>query len=490
MQQTSQRWVALLVVMLLVVGASSIVWSLSRTRVLFSIWSTVSEWPLNKSERLRVADCRPLGWWTWLKIVARDQTPRCGEVWTVGSLAGKVHGDVREAWLKDWVEAEASTPLRRLRSSLALTVAGRVSPREPAWLSLATDLPPLAEPGLAAAVAQDAEWGVHLGPHWMALGELWAVSVSGYALEHALEPLEAVRVLDEPAARREAAVAVARALGVSSDLAEDARHRRRRGLGVRDYPADWAWTIQRHPTCEAPCLDLWADLLRVEIDREYGEPRNEPDVDPALEPLGRLIGYDKGRAAGLAWWLGAATRWVAAAPDPAGRLASLGLGSPDGEPDPVRVVFDRGGTPWATVAVLDELGRRAGVSVEIRLDRTGGLWAAIGEHRRSGTVCGGSAQPASPAGNPLGRIELHAAALAEAAARAAADEEPIEALRLATAAEGLAPDFAAGVLSEVRALIDAPDELGQGFGVGRALVEERPPGPLAATLTELCQPRS
>lgn len=448
--------------------SAAIFWVAIQSSVRFTLWSTVSEWQPTNIEHRKLAECRPPGWWAWLKVLAKDRAITCGETWAAQAVASKITVNDREQWLRDWVESTESSPLRRLRASLALSVAGRPTPAEPAWLSLDPDLPQWPTPGLASAIAEEAPWGVHLGPRWMALGKLWAVSVSGQPAEEAVPALEALWALGDPTVGRVAVSAVARGLDAPPDLLQDARYRRRRGLHAGTLPDGWAEAIGRRPTCEEPCLELWIDLLRLEAAVGNDGPIDDPPTVASLRPLSGVLGYTGVRGRALSWWIDAAAAWVTAAPEPARRLASLGLGAEEGAPDPIAVVWERGGTPWMTVAVLEELGRRVGLDVDVRANGTGTVEVVIGDQRLSRPGCGGATE--RPAGSSWPRSSLHAAALAEAALHASRAEEGPLAMRLAAAAERLDPVLTEGLLQSVqrRGETDGAHERGLVVGSGLA----------------------
>lgn len=450
--------------------SAAVFWVSIQSSVRFTLWSTVAEWQPTKPESRRLAECATApGWWAWLKVVAKDRRVECGEAWVAQALAQKVRGDDRARWLQEWVVAPDSSPLRRFRSALALAVSGHPTPLEPAWLSMHPELPDLPAPGLASAVAQEAPWGVHLGPRWMALGKVWALSVSGQPSADAVPALEALWALGDPDVGREAVSAVARGLDAPPDLLQDVSYRRRRGLHAGTLPSDWVRALGRRPTCEEPCLELWIDLLRLDADASNQDPIDDPPTVPVLEPLSGALGYTGTQARALSWWVDATVDWVTASPEPAQRLASLGLGSDSGIADPVAVVWERGGSRWTTVAVIAEVGRRAGLDVNVRANELGAVQVQIGDAELTRPGCDGEV-PGSWTGMPWGRASIHAAALAEAAMQASRGEQGDEAARLAVAAQRLDPVLTEAVLDTLRAGdSDAASARAHGVAVGAAL---------------------
>ena len=464
--------------------SAGIFWLAIQSSVRFTLWATVAEWQPTNPELRKLAECRAPGWWAWVKVLAKDRPVSCGEVWAAGALARRVTDKDRAQWLRDWVDSPDSSPLRKLRAALALSVAGQHPPEEPAWLSLHPELPSWPAPGLAAAVAHEEAWGVHLGPRWMALGQVWAMPEAGRPASGAVAPLEAVWTLGDEEAARSAASAVARGLGAPPDLPENVRYRRSRGLHAANLPPGWAEAVQSRPRCESPCLELWIDLLRIDAAAELRDHFNDPELEPALEPLGELLGYTGRRGRALAWWMDAAATWVRASPRPAHRLASLGLGATDGRADPVAVVWDRSGARWTSAAVLAEVGRRAGVDVSIRLDEKGALWATLTwspvpdegatDPPQSVVVsspgCDGRVVE-TPQGTPLSMATIYAGALAEAATQAA--ERPQDARRLASAALRLDPVLTRGLVDRLASTAENDEQgVARGIVIGAALVGE------------------
>lgn len=490
-----------LLVSLAVAGAGlvavGVFWAGIHSSVRWALWSTIADQSPNPGEHRRLGECKPPGWWTWLKILSQDRVIQCGEVWGTEALATKVTGGDREAWLQEWVRAPESSAQLRLRSALALTLAGRRSPAEPAWLSLDPELPQGGPgSGLAAAVAGDRAWGVHLGPRWMALGTLWALSESGLPPAEALAPVEAIWAVGDPELNQQAVSAVARGLSVPPDLLEDVRYRRTRGLPARDLPREWVEAIFSRPSCEAPCLELWIELLRMEAEAELGgEPTDEELAQPTLQPLSDLLGYTGPRRRALEWWVQAATRWVAVAPDPAGRLASLGEGGASGTADPIDVFWSRSAAPITTALVLTEVGERTGIPVQVRIEDSGAVWIDVGHSEQViRPPCEGSAAELPPQSPPWDRRSLVAGALGESIAEAVEAQQPMVALRLATAAQRLAPQLAEGLPDRVAGSLELSPDTVLGHAIGAEFATELPEADptvqrsVATFLGERCAP--
>ena len=447
--------------------AAAVFWVAVQSSVRFALWGTVAEWELTAGEERRLAKCKAPGWWAWLKVMSADRDVPCGDVWAVTELSDKVRGPDREAWLQEWVGSSQASPLLRLRSALVLNAAGRVAPAEAAWLS---QHPDIAGEDWAAPVAEEAAWGVHLGPRWMLPGMFLALNTSGAELSSVMMPLEAIGVLENPELKELAVLQVARAMGVDHDLPQQIRARRSRGLPSGQLPDGWLETVLRNPPCEAPCLELWTELLRVDIAAERGEWPNDAPPAPAMEPLASLLGFTGRRAVGLEWWSRAGTRWVAAAPIPAQRLASLGLGVSDGRATPVAALWNRSATPWMTLSVLVELARRAGLPTVASATEGGALEVLIGNEGMSGQVCGGKARSESSTWSTVSLPTIHAGALLEAAHQSKEEGDESTALRLLRAAQHLDPVLAAPLAGQWEAMVPARG----GFALGQQL--EREPG--------------
>ena len=162
------------------------------------------------------------------------------------------------------------------------------------------------------------------------------------------------------------------------DLAREV-DRVHRGLLPRTVPTALYGTLRSAPqgTCVAvdeACLRLMADLLRVVRD-DGGEPPQE--LWPEL-----------GDGALTAWVVDGAAAWIAAVPseERAARiLAAVAHPGHDGiGHDPIAALTWGAGTPGATAALVDELARRADVSVQLEVSADGGL--AIAFPNASATV--------------------------------------------------------------------------------------------------------
>ncbi|MBX2796677.1 MAG: hypothetical protein KTR31_03375 [Myxococcales bacterium] len=469
--------------------AIAIFWLAVQSSVRHGLWQTVAQRQPAKSEFRRLDDCKSVGWWTWLKVLSQNRAVRCGEVWAAEELADKVRGADRVTWLSEWVTSPQSKPLLKLRASLALTLAGKPTPAEPAWLSLDPNLPDWPGPGLAAAVAQDRAWGVHLGPRWMALGRVWALSESGLGPSDALLPLEALWAIEDESVASQAARAAARGMSVPPDLPDDVRYRRSRGLPPGNLPSGWAEAILSRPDCPSPCLELWIDLLRLDAEAEALDPWEYPETTPILEPLASQIGFTGWRMRALEWWTRAAVQWVAASPDPAARLATLAEGGPDGSADPLRVYWDRTAAPFTTAVVVMEVGRRASLPVDVRIDEGGAMWIDVGGRRVVRRGCARPAGTEPPEGGGWDRLSLIAGALAEAAADAVARGEHLNAVRLATAAERMDPILAHGLPTRMAEGIQLSEDALRGHAAGAGFVVDGWRGPsVAAEAREAAAP--
>ena len=188
------------------------------------------------------------------------------------------------------------------------------------------------------------------------------------------------------------------------DLAREV-DRVHRGLLPRTVPTALYGTLRSATpgTCEAVderCLRLMAELLRL--------VRDESEV-PALWP-------ELGDGALTAWSVESAVRWVAAVPseERATRiLATVAHPAHDGiGHDPIAALTWGAGTPGATAALVDELARRADVSVELEVSMDGGLQITFPSATATVRTIG-AAERAGPLAHPgdLARAEALATAL-------------------------------------------------------------------------------
>ncbi len=377
----SRKLTILAGVVLAGVAGTALFWSAIHSSVRWALWAAVLRRPLGESEERDLRECRPVGWWTWLKVLGQDVDVPCGEIWLVDTMTEKIGGGDRAEWLAQWVEAPESGPRLRLRSSLVLAAAGVQPPVEPTWLVTDPALQAEVDAWAVDAVASERAWAVHLGPRWEALGAARALAEARLDPGEAVAPLEALALSRDAQVKQLGSAAAAEALGVPADLPAATFERRKRGLPLGDLPRGWARALLARPCADEACLSQWVELLRLEsLPEGHDEPWVDPEVAPALHPLASHLGLDGAEGRALEWWIAATMRWVSAAPDPAARLASLCEGGGGGAADPVAILWDRGGAPLTTAVVVTEIGRRAGLTVAVRTDDAGTVWFDVDGH--------------------------------------------------------------------------------------------------------------
>jgi hypothetical protein len=191
------------------------------------------------------------------------------------------------------------------------------------------------------------------------------------------------------------------------DLAREV-DRVHRGLLPRNVPMALYATLRSAPsgTCESvdePCLRLMAGLLRMVRDDDSEPP---PELWPEL-----------GDGALTAWIVESATRWITAVPTEEGAariLAAVVHPAHDGAGhDPIATLTWGAGTPGATAALVDELARRAGVTVQLEVASDGGLQIAFPTVAATVPTIGAAERAgALPHPADLARAEALASALA------------------------------------------------------------------------------
>ena len=234
------------------------------------------------------------------------------------------------------------------------------------------------------------------------------------------------------------------------------------------------------PNCPSPCLELWVDLLRLDAEAEGQDPWEYPETTPILEPLASQIGFTGWRMRALEWWTRAAVQWVSASPDPAGRLATLAEGGPDGVSDPLRVFWDRSAGPFTTAVVVSEVARRSSLPVDVRVDDAGAMWIDVGGRQVVRRGCARSAAEGPPIGGGWDRLSLIAGALAEAAADAVERGDHLSGVRLATAAERMDPILAKDLPTRMARGILLSDDALLGHAAGAGFMVDGWTGPTVA----------
>lgn len=314
------------------------------------VWPAVAQRPLSDGEREDLAACRPVGWWTWLRILEQDVPSTCGVAWAREGLAARLGSAGRRAWLQERLMAQEGSVRTRWRIAVALEAAGEAPAVEPGWLLLEAGW---AEEDLATIRAHDPVDA--FGPRAGARARAWRVRAGGEVDEADLRALE--RLARVPGPDAEAAAAAAAWLGWEALPPVDARR-----LGHR-LPASWSRAVRPLEGCVAPCaVEAIAVVRQLRADPDgLDQPEDGQGPDATLGWLG-LLPVDDAERAALADGLDRDGAWVAAAVAPGRRLRSL---LREGAPEASWTARAYTGRwrPHEGALYLAEVGRRAGLEV-------------------------------------------------------------------------------------------------------------------------------
>lgn len=362
---TALLWAAPLTVGVAFAGAA-------RDRVEDVAWSWAAHRPLSPRQARTLATCEAPSPAALTKVVSQDLGVACGERALLRALGDAAAADDA---LADWLVAQVDKTQgrTRLRVAAAAVRAGSAvdigalpwSDEERAWLAARvadTDLP--------------ADWVDPSTEDRLAL----------------LEPSVAA-----VARRLRAAAAAGRdddaGIAVATEL-----------LGLRTNPMDWPpderppsfrTAFDAHgPACATgACEALYAAWLDGNTVDEWSTPTvGAASATPALAGFGRTPAWERAQHAQIERW----ASWISQGPKPSNRLWRAVGGGAHG---PVRVpaaALGRGGPPWLTAWLAQELGRRAGVDVVVMAPEGRPVLQVDGVSRTL-AGCGGGAGDVWPA---------------------------------------------------------------------------------------------
>ncbi|MCB9688760.1 MAG: hypothetical protein H6735_27215 [Alphaproteobacteria bacterium] len=387
-------------------------------------WTTIAQTPLDDQDRAALAACDAVaGWEVWLKVLQSAPDLPCGEAWAATGLAQHAEHELRATWMAE--AAAGGTVDTRMRVATGLLLAGHTPAEEPAWLW--HELPERsADAWIAATSVQPV--ALQLGPAVDALATVNAMAPGDPELAAGVPLLRWLASTEDPRAVAEVEEAVTRLTQVDAALAKELADRGARGLPVGRPPIPGRSFLAAGCTGETCLPERLAVLDAILADPGEGPPPSPvepPSPDPELE---RLVGED---APLLGWQLLALQAWIAAAPDPDARLASL-LARPATGPL-ARLAWDGSGPPYVVALLATRLRSPSPV---VRSDRADAVLVELGERSVLRTCTAGtSAGDGWPA---LGPDPLLARAWMELA-----EDEPSQRAWVRARARRLDPSLAA-----------------------------------------------
>lgn len=358
-------WAAAALVLLLLAGAGALV---ARRGVRSWWWDGVAGRPMSDDERAAFGACGTVEFGVLAKALVTDEPAPCGEAWVVREGARHARGSDQAAWLAERVVAPATPEGGRLRGALALALAGRVPPLEPALLR-----PRLPDErwGAFRDLLPDAELAALLGPAGEALGLAERLATGEASEAEALPALVWLAAVGAPEADAAVVRAVAAVSGADPAVAERLGERRGRGAplagGGAPDPEGLARASCRGDGCARALLQAVLRERRVE-GFATGPAADPVPAELGLDAFFLALGAADDERAALAWEVGALRRWVDGHPERLHRLWSR-----PGRGPAVRLAWDGAGTPFLAAVVV----RAVAPEAIFRADRPGSVWAEL-----------------------------------------------------------------------------------------------------------------
>lgn len=490
-----KRWqIAVTVALAVGLGTGALMSWVFRADLQAAMWTWSASRPLSGAQLEALERCEDPGWIGVLRALSAPAPEGC-EADAVARLAA-VHAQrgPRRAWLQHLAAHAGQPPTVRVHAALALMWAG-----EPVAADVSILLSdPALDARLRQVVVQELVEG-ELPSGWEDPGLALEVDVARALAGASIAPLGTWLDLEAlvpraPAEQRAAVVrAVLDAHGLPLAAVTEARAQRHGGspiTAVAPAHLDLVLATRCRAYASPACVDLARELQRAE------SPRTQVLVDLPQPLWDTLYDGDVSRVELASAHLGEWAEWIGQAPEPRRSLRLLGTvayGRRSLDPeklrlgqggDPLRVVLQRRGAPWATALAGRALAERVGVDLEVRqLD--GVLVLSSGGHHAAVGLCGepGSV-PEVVDGEPVPDAEVLVRATLEALDAAILRDDFELARRLAVLAEGLDAEVAAGAIAQVDARWPPSEARALGRLAGGLLHPRVPAVPRQAALCE------